>query len=106
MIVVGDFNDELTDPQDGNVFAPFLDAPLQWRFTDLPIAQGPSSGWSYPSWPSHLDHILVTAELFPGCDGPDAEVRVPRLYDYLPSGWSAYDKNISDHLPVLLKLKP
>lgn len=106
VIVVGDFNDELTDPEAGNVFSPFLDAPQQWRFVDLPIAEGPPSGWSYPSWPSHLDHVLVTAELFAGCDGPDAEVQVLRLYDYLPSGWSAYDKNISDHLPVLLKVKP
>ncbi|MFH2051716.1 MAG: endonuclease/exonuclease/phosphatase family protein [bacterium] len=106
VVVVGDFNDELTDDQEDNVFDVFLQAPDRYRFVDLDIASGPDSGWSYPSWPSHLDHILITSDLFDAMARPDTEVRVLRLYDYLSSGWSEYDKNISDHLPVLLRLKP
>ena len=30
----------------------------------MDIAYSSSSNWSYPSWPSHLDHILLTNELF------------------------------------------
>ncbi len=106
VIMVGDFNDELTDAPENNVFENFLDDPQEYRFADLPIAEGPNSGWSYPGWPSHLDHILITGALFSAMDRPDSEVRVIRLYDYMLSGWSSYDKNLSDHLPVFIKLKP
>ena len=41
-----------------------LDDFENYLFTDMDIAQGNSNGWSYPSWPSHLDHILITNELF------------------------------------------
>ncbi len=106
VIMVGDFNDELTDAPGDNVFENFLEDGADYRFADLAIAQGPSSGWSYPSWPSHLDHILVTAPLFPALDKAGSEVGVIRLYDFMTSGWSAYDKNISDHLPVFVRIKP
>ena len=106
VIMVGDFNDELTDPAENNVFENFLDDPQEYRFADLAIAEGPSSGWSYPSWPSHLDHILVTGPLFTALERPDSEVRVIRLFDYLVSGWAEYDKNLSDHLPVFIRIKP
>ena len=33
-------------------------------FVDLEIAYGSSTNWSYPTWPSHLDHICITNELF------------------------------------------
>ncbi len=106
VIVVGDFNDELTDPAADNVFQNFLDDPVHYRFADMAIAEGPSDGWSYPAWPSHLDHILVTSALFPALEAAGSETRVVRLYDYFSSGWSAYDKNLSDHLPVFVRLHP
>ena len=34
------------------------------QFGDYYIAEDPSALWSFPSWPSHIDHILVTNELF------------------------------------------
>ncbi len=105
VIMVGDFNDELTDAAENNVFENFLDDPQEFQFADMPIAEGPNSGWSYPGWPSHLDHILLTDALFGALERPDSEVRVIRLYDYMTSGWSSYDKNLSDHLPVFIKLK-
>ncbi len=104
--IVGDFNDELTDNLENNVFANFLGDPELWRAADLPIAEGPSSGWSFPGWPSHLDHILIDQSLFAAADGADAEVHVIPLHLFLPLGWGQYDEEISDHLPVVLKLKP
>lgn len=106
VIMVGDFNDELTDAEASNIFAPFLDDPDHYRYADLPIAEGPSSGWSYPAWPSHLDHVLVTEPLFAALDRPESDIRVIRLYDYFTSGWSAYDKDLSDHLPIFIRVTP
>jgi endonuclease/exonuclease/phosphatase family metal-dependent hydrolase len=106
VIIVGDLNDSLTDDPANNVFNVFLDDPGAWQFVDLDIAEGPPSGWSFPNWPSHLDHILIYAPLFSAWDGPDAAVRVMPLHQGLPFGWNDYDRNISDHLPVALKLIP
>ncbi|NCQ34970.1 hypothetical protein GW813_07855 [bacterium] len=106
VIMVGDFNDELTDGESNNVFQNFISDPERYRFADMSIAQGPSSGWSYPSWPSHLDHVLVTAPLFLALDKTGSDVRVVRLDNYFSSGWSAYDKNISDHLPIFIRVTP
>ena len=106
VIVVGDLNDSLTDSQASNVFNVFLDDPATWRFLDLPIAQGPPSGWSFPGWPSHLDHILVTASLFEAVENPAAAVSVIPVYTGFPGGWNEYDSNMSDHLPVAVKLIP
>ncbi len=104
VFLVGDFNDELTDDMDNNVFANFLGDPDQWRAADMAIAEGHSSGWSFPGWPSHLDHILIDQSLFAAADGADAEVHVIPLHSFLPQGWNQYDEEISDHLPVVLKL--
>jgi hypothetical protein len=68
------------------------------------IAEGPGSGWSFPGWPSHLDHILVGGSLFEALDGDDAAVMVVPLHAYMNNGLSEYDPLISDHLPVVLKL--
>jgi len=106
VFIVGDMNDELTDTAPSNVFQNFLDDPANWRFTDLAIAQGPESGWSYPGWPSHLDHILVTDEVFPALVGPTATTVVVPLHTYLSGGWSTYDREVSDHLPVVIRLQP
>ncbi len=106
VFIVGDMNDELTDDPDDNVFQNFLDQPESWRFTDLAIAQGPSSGWSYPGWPSHLDHILVTDELFPALARGGSGTSVVPLHTYISGGWATYDGRISDHLPVVVRLVP
>ncbi len=106
IFIIGDFNDDLTEPVDRNVFANFLGDPAQWRAADLPIAEGSSGGWSFPGWPSHLDHIIIDQSLFAAADGPDAEINVVPIYSFMSGGWSGYDRDISDHLPVVLKLKP
>ena len=63
VIIVGDLNDILTDPTANNVFNSFLN-DSDYLFVDIPIALGGSSNFSYPNWPSHLDHILISDELF------------------------------------------
>ncbi|SVD40514.1 uncharacterized protein METZ01_LOCUS393368, partial [marine metagenome] len=55
-----------------------------------------------PTWPSHLDHILITNELFDELDNSD--IQTIKIDEYLDGGWNEYDQNISDHRPVALKL--
>jgi len=103
VIVLGDLNDLLIDTSPNNVFQAMMDRPEQYRFADLSLATGPSSGWSW-KYRSHLDHILVTNELFTAVEAAEAEVRTLRLDLYLENYWSEYETNLSDHLPVVLKL--
>ena len=69
------------------------------------IAYSSSSNWSYPSWPSHLDHILITNELFYEIENEVSSVETIRLEEYFYNGWSEYENYISDHRPVGLRLK-
>jgi endonuclease/exonuclease/phosphatase family metal-dependent hydrolase len=103
VIVVGDWNDILTDPTSNNVFNSFLN-DSDYLFVDFPIALGSSANFSFPTWPSHLDHILISDELFADFSKPNSELSCIRIDDYM-SSWSAYDYNISDHRPVGLKLE-
>ncbi|MDO9693404.1 MAG: endonuclease/exonuclease/phosphatase family protein [Candidatus Latescibacteria bacterium] len=103
VIVLGDLNDKLIDPPAYNVFQIWLDASELYRFADMPLATGPSSGWSW-RYSGHLDHILVTNELFPAVEAAGAEVRTLRMDSYLENAWTEYETHLSDHLPVALKL--
>jgi len=100
VILLGDFNDLLID--NPNVFEPFLSEPDEYYFVDYYIAEDPSMipYWSFPSWPSHLDHILITNELF------DYIVDTQTvLIDWsLIGGLNAYDTYVSDHRPVIVKI--
>jgi endonuclease/exonuclease/phosphatase family metal-dependent hydrolase len=104
VIVLGDLNDILTDSVANNVFQTILDDPDHYAFADAAIANGSSADWSYPTWPSHLDHLLITDELFDAVADGAAEVECIRIDDVLPGGWSEYDAKISDHRPVALKI--
>ena len=102
VIVAGDYNDILTDLSVNNIFNSFLN-DSNYLFVDLPLALGSSSDFSFPNWPSHLDHILISNELFADFSTPSSEISCIRIDDYMNS-WSNYDNNISDHRPVGLKL--
>ena len=104
VLLVGDLNDDITEPENSNVFWSFINEPLEYDFTDMEIAEGSSVYWSYPSWPSHLDHILITNELFDEFSLEDSDIQVLRIDELLDGGWSEYDNNVSDHRPVGLKL--
>ena len=101
VILLGDLNDNLTDSYNDNVFQMFLDDSENYLFTDYEIAAGSNTGWSYPSWPSHLDHILITDELFDVFQ----TIETIRIDYFMDGGFSDYDQNISDHRPVALKLE-
>ena len=104
VVLVGDLNDILTDSPNNNVFQSIIDDTVNYMFTDLPIALGNQIDFSYPSWPSHLDHILITNEIFNDFSAPNSEIRCIQIDDYM-SNWNEYDNNISDHRPVGIKLE-
>lgn len=105
VIVLGDMNDELTDRTIDNVFNTFIENPSDYLFTDMVIAEGSSSGWSYPNWPSHLDHILISSELFDIYQQEGSLCEVIKLEEHFYGGYNEYDQKVSDHRPVGIKLK-
>ena len=100
VIVLGDLNDDIAESSQNNVFQMILDDTQNYFFMDLGIANSSSSEWSYPSWPSHLDHILITNELFDDLD--DSDIQTIKIDEYLNGGWNEYDQYISDHRPVAI----
>lgn len=103
VILVGDLNDQLTDEAESNVFSVFLDDPENYLFTDLEIELSGHENFSYPSYPSHLDHILISNELFADYEHEKSDVQTMQVDDFF-SNWNQYDENVSDHLPVAIKL--
>jgi len=101
VLVLGDLNDDIAEAPQNNVFQMIIDDPDNYLFVDFEIANGSSSNWSYPTWPSHLDHILITNELFDELDNSD--IQTIKIDEYLDGGWNEYDQNISDHRPVAVK---
>lgn len=97
VVVLGDFNEDITQPEGNNVFVNFVNDDANYEFADMNIAECNSAYWSYPSWPSHLDHLLITNELF----AKVSDVRVVRLNECENSYYNA----VSDHRPVLLRLQ-
>ncbi|WP_109830768.1 endonuclease/exonuclease/phosphatase family protein [Reichenbachiella versicolor] len=88
-IVLGDFNDDINV---GSPFSNFIN-DSNYKFTDETIATSTSANWSYPSWPSHLDHIMISDELFDYVSSTSTII----LDDCI----SDFDRNVSDHRPVL-----
>ena len=104
VIVMGDFNDNIVDIPVVNVFQQFIEDEENYLFSDIDIAFGSSAFWSFPNWPSHLDHLLITNELFEEFENSDSDIQTLRIDDYM-LGFNHYDNRISDHRPVALKLK-
>ena len=104
VIVIGDLNDLITDIDSNNVFQMFLNDSMNYLFADDSIANGASTEWSFPGWPSHLDHILITNELFTEFSNPGSEIRTIKVDDFMSGGLASYNMYISDHRPVGLKL--
>ncbi len=90
LVVVGDWNDDLDD---GAPFQDFEDDAENYQFADLNIANGPSANWSFPSFPSHIDHILISNELFDNLVG-SSTIRLEGCV-------SNFSRNVSDHRPVM-----
>jgi endonuclease/exonuclease/phosphatase family metal-dependent hydrolase len=95
-VIVGDWNDQITDPAAQNVFAPLLDAGF--TFLTLPLAQ--SGKYSYAPFHSFLDHVAV--------DGSGVRTLRPYVTDVLTLDKqdSAYVTDVTDHDPVLTRFSP
>lgn len=104
VILLGDLNDELTDNEYNNVFQPFFNDADNYVFTDMYIAQSASSDWSYPSWPSHLDHIMITSEINAELTNELYIAQTIKPDEVMSGGFSTYDANVSDHRPVGLRM--
>ncbi len=96
-LVVGDWNDELNDPESNNVFWPLLQDSTNYHFLTLPLAGNPY--WaSYPSYNSLIDHIMATTDAL-GEYGENGETITLRLDDE----YNRYSTVISDHRPVMAR---
>jgi hypothetical protein len=93
-LVVGDWNDELDDPQSENVFWPLLTDSLDYRFLTFWMA-GNNYWASYPSWPSLLDHIMIVSDV--NAEYGNGTTVTLRLDDE----YCNYLNRISDHRPVM-----
>ena len=101
IIVAGDFNDEIDDPENDNSLWPLVEDQNSY-FTTTPIA-GDNYYNSFPwgMYASFIDHVLISAELFDE-NMLSGEIETLRIDDY--TGSSTYQYHISDHRPVVWKI--
>jgi endonuclease/exonuclease/phosphatase family metal-dependent hydrolase len=107
VIILGDFNDILDDKPQNNVFKDFINDSLNYLILDHQIALKDSTNWSYPSWPSHIDHVIINNKLlteFNTIYNNDTNaIQVLAIDRYYKNGFSEYSQNISDHRPIVAK---
>jgi endonuclease/exonuclease/phosphatase family metal-dependent hydrolase len=97
VIILGDYNDEIFGVPDlENPFINFISDGTNYLFADMLLAESDIDNWSYPSWPSHIDHILITNELFDLVD----ETLILAFDDC----FEKYFEIISDHRPLMIKI--
>lgn len=97
VILLGDLNDNLSDSENFNVFLPFLNDRDSYIFIDEFFNL---ENYSYPSYPSHIDHILISDELYNIYNSQYTKTSTIKLGDTIDN----YFNQVSDHLPVYLKL--
>ncbi|MDD2227833.1 MAG: endonuclease/exonuclease/phosphatase family protein [Candidatus Cloacimonetes bacterium] len=104
VVILGDMNDQIQDPPEYNVFMTFINKPLEYLFADMPLALNPIDiNFSYPSYRSNLDHILISNELFDDFTAGGSYCRAILAEIWL-GGWIYYKTAISDHRPVGIRL--
>lgn len=105
VIILGDFNDDITDESSNNVFNIFLNSQ-NYLFADMLMAQENNHWgyWSFPSWPSHLDHIIISDELFDDYNNLNSSCNTLIVDDLFNNGWIDYNQFVSDHRPVRISL--
>ena len=96
VFVVGDYNDVI-HPFKESEFQIILNDTLNYKFSDMQLAtsDNPREDFSYPGrrWLSHIDHILITNEIF-------SSFIVAKTLT-LDSCSNSYDNDVSDHRPVV-----
>ena len=102
VIVLGDWNDELTTSITSGRSTPyrnFLDDSEDYSFVTLDLEQAGRNTFCFSSSCSSgstIDHILITNELFAAFDTTDT-------FDELITALSPYVSSTSDHLPVFAR---
>ena len=99
-LLVGDWNDELTDPEGENVFASMLGQPERYTFLTLPLAEMPAESTFIPIAGSFIDHMMLTS------NGLDEWGAGTTSVLHLDDSVNQYQASISDHRPVLTKFRP
>jgi|ETN07SMinimDraft_1059922.scaffolds.fasta_scaffold14637_2 endonuclease/exonuclease/phosphatase family metal-dependent hydrolase len=100
-IVAGDWNDDISDSPSVNSFNMFIEDSNNFNFVTWDLANAASNiNDSYPSYPSFIDHILISNGFFD--EANLGEVQTLRLGDYI----TQYDATISDHRPVFFRFIP
>ena len=94
-IILGDYNDEITDFENNNSLLPLI-INEQISFATESIASIDYYA-SYPSWPSFIDHIALSYNLFN--ELTNGNINTIRVDDY--TGYNFFQNNISDHRPVI-----
>ncbi len=94
VVIVGDFNDELTDPEQWNVFGPLL-APADGGFLTLSLEQG--GGYTYIPFDSFIDHVHVRGASLHAASSAEVLALDATVPDYL--------NTVSDHRPVIATLR-
>jgi endonuclease/exonuclease/phosphatase family metal-dependent hydrolase len=93
IVIVGDFNDEVTDSPNYNVFGPLLTTP-DGAFVTLPLAE--ANEFTYIPFASLIDHVHVR-----GAMTATSSAKVITLDEQDPT----YEDTVSDHRPVLATLR-
>ncbi len=96
-ILAGDWNDELLDPDDENVFLPFLTDTANFLILTLPLAQ--QGEYTYIGYyQSLIDHIVISQTITQKYPEMVTEIlKIDEIY-------SAYKDNVSDHRPVATRI--
>jgi len=103
VLILGDLNDLIEESYTNNVFTPIINDSINYLIADKYIPFQNTVYWSYPTWPSHLDHIIINQNLFDNLSDIYQDVKTIRIDNYLGS-FQIYDNIISDHLPVGINL--
>jgi len=98
-VLIGDWNDELEDPQNDNVFLPFLNSPSEYVFLTEPFA-GSQTEYTFigGSFRSLIDHIMITSSI----DNTFSS-HVTQILK-IDEAFTNYEPEVSDHRPVAVRL--
>ncbi|MBN2365449.1 MAG: endonuclease/exonuclease/phosphatase family protein [Calditrichaeota bacterium] len=94
-IVVGDWNDELDDPPEDNVFQVFINDSQDYTFLSSILLENPFENATYiGNTRSIIDHILISADARQEYgNGTTAVIKLDQYF-------SSYVYEVSDHRPV------
>lgn len=98
VVVLGDFNEELTEQPSASDFETFLARPEEYAF--LTYDANIEGGFTQLSFESFLDHVLVTTDALGEYGDGETVVLEPRRTH------GAYESLVSDHLPVRAVFAP